>query len=223
MTALQSRLEAIKAEIPEGVKLVAVSKFHPATLIKEAYDCGQRDFGESRAQELLLKKDALPADIRWHFIGHLQKNKVKAILPFVYLIHSVDTYQLLAEIDRQAEKVGKVVPVLLELHVAEEDTKSGFTPEELMQMLEDGDWKSLHKVRISGLMCMATNTDDSERIHEDFRKALTVFNEVKERYFKADEAFAIRSWGMSGDWKEAVEEGADMVRIGTAIFGEREY
>lgn len=223
MTTLQRRLEAIRAEIPEGVRLVAVSKFHPAPLIREAYDCGQRDFGESRAQELLLKKELLPQDVRWHFIGHLQKNKVKAIVPFVCLIHSVDSYALLEEIDRQAQKVGRKIDVLLELHVAQENTKSGFSPDELLQVLEQGEWRKLQGVRIKGLMCMATNTDDKLRIRSDFAKALSVFNEVKGKYFENDDAFEIKSWGMSGDWKEAVEEGSDMVRIGTAIFGEREY
>lgn len=223
MTTLQSRLEAIRAEIPEGVRLVAVSKFHPAPLIREAYDCGQRDFGESRAQELLLKKELLPQDVRWHFIGHLQKNKVKAIVPFVYLIHSVDSYALLKEIDRQAQKIDRKIDVLLELHVAQESSKSGFAPDELLQVFEQGEWRKLQGVRIKGLMCMATNTDDKLRISSDFAKALSVFNEVKGEYFENDDAFEIKSWGMSGDWKEAVEEGSDMVRIGTAIFGEREY
>lgn len=223
MTSLQNRLTELYGKLPDEVTLVAVSKFHPAELIKEAYDCGQRDFGESRAQELLEKKVQLPEDIRWHFIGHLQKNKVKSIVPFIHLIHSVDSLPLLTEIDKQANKAGRVIPVLLELHVAEEATKSGFAPNELMQMLESGIWKSMHNVKISGLMCMATNTDDIERICSDFDKALSVYDDVKKRFFNGNPDFCIKSWGMSHDWTEAISHGSTMVRIGTYIFGQREY
>lgn len=223
MTPLQNRLTELYGKLPDEVTLVAVSKFHPAELIREAYDCGQRDFGESRAQELLEKKGQLPGDIRWHFIGHLQKNKVKSIVPFVHLIHSVDSLPLLAEIDKQANKAGRVIPVLLELHVAEETTKSGFAPNELMQMFESGTWKSMHNVKISGLMCMATNTDDIERICSDFDEALSVYDDVKKRFFNDNPDFFIKSWGMSHDWTEAISHGSSMVRIGTYIFGQREY
>ncbi len=222
MSTLSSRLEAIRATLPEsGVSLVAVSKFHPAEAIAEAYAAGQRIFGESRAQEVREKHAQLPKDIEWHFIGHLQPNKVKYIAHFVSLIHAVDSLKLLREIDRQAARCGRVIPCLLQLHVAQEETKFGFTPEECLSLLDDGEWRTLKHVQICGLMCMASNVDDEVQIRNEFRRANTLFAEIKERHFAADESFRIRSWGMSDDYSLAIAEGSTMVRIGSKIFGER--
>lgn len=216
-------LQSVKSTIKPGVELVAVSKFHPASLIKEAYDEGQRVFGESRAQELQAKHELLPKDIEWHFIGHLQANKVKYIAPYVSLIHAVDSMKLLREIDKQAAKCGRVIPCLLELHLAQEDTKYGLTMEQCRALLEEGEWRQLEHVQIAGLMCMASNTDDREQVRAEFHRAWEFFKECKYRYFSDDEHFCQRSWGMSHDYDLAMEEGATLVRIGTAIFGDREY
>jgi len=216
-------LKEVRATIPAGVELVAVSKFHPAELIAEAYAEGQRVFGESRVQELVAKHEALPGDISWHFIGHLQPNKVKYIAPFISLIHAVDSLKLLREIDKQASRCGRRIDCLLELHIAQETTKYGFTPSECGALLSDGEWRSLQHVRIVGLMCMASNTDDAAQVQAEFHTALEYFSEVKARFFADEPSFACRSWGMSHDYPLALAEGATMVRIGTAIFGEREY
>lgn len=216
-------LRAVKDTIAPGVELVAVSKYHPAALIQEAYAQGQRIFGESRVQELQAKQQMLPADIEWHFIGHLQTNKVKYIAPYVSLIHAVDSMKLLREIDRQAEKNHRVIPCLLELHVAREETKYGLTPEECTALLEAGEWRELKHVSIAGLMCMASNTDDKAQIRREFHSAHSLFLELKSRFFPADPSFRQCSWGMSSDYRIAMEEGATLVRIGSAIFGEREY
>lgn len=217
------RLEQIKATIKPDVDLVAVSKFHPAELIQEAYDQGQRIFGESRAQELQGKYEALPKDIEWHFIGHLQVNKVKYIAPFISLIHAVDSFKLLTEINKQAAKHDRVIPCLLELHLAQEATKYGLTPDACTALLEEGEWKKLDHVQIAGIMCMASNVDNPTQIHQEFHTAWNYFNEIKQRFFANDPNFCKRSWGMSHDYPIAMEEGANLVRIGTAIFGEREY
>lgn len=214
-------LQEIKATIRPGVELVAVSKFHPAEAIREAYGLGQRIFGESRVQELQAKHDVLPPDIEWHFIGHLQPNKVKYIAPYISLIHAVDSYKLLCEINKQALKAGRVIPCLLELHIAQEDTKYGLTPAECIQLLETSGWRELKGVQISGLMCMASNTGDLEQVRREFRQARLFFDEVKSRFFPRSPHFRHRSWGMSHDYRIAMEEGATLVRIGTAIFGER--
>lgn len=216
-------LQEVKATIPAGVELVAVSKFHPAAAIQEAYDQGQRIFGESRAQELQAKHAALPADIEWHFIGHLQPNKVKYIAPYISLIHAVDSYKLLCEINKQAVKCGRVIPCLLELHIAQEATKYGLTPEACTELLETTGWRDLPGVRIDGLMCMASNTDDEAQVRSEFHRARTYFDEVKARFFADAPHFCQRSWGMSHDYRLAIAEGATLVRIGTAIFGERVY
>ena len=216
-------LQAVKEQMRPGVALVAVSKFHPAPLIKEAYRQGQRIFGESRVQELQAKHEALPADIEWHFIGHLQPNKVKYIAPYISLIHAVDSERLLSEIEKQGAKYQRVIPCLLELHLAEEETKYGFTPEACSEMLERGAWRELKHVQIAGLMCMATQTDDEAQVRREFHTALTLWQEYKQKYFAHDDAFKHRSWGMSHDYHIAMDEGATLVRIGTAIFGEREY
>lgn len=216
-------LNEVRATVKQGVELVAVSKFHPAALIKEAYDQGQRIFGESRVQELQAKHEALPADIQWHFIGHLQPNKVKYIAPYISLIHAVDSYKLLAEINKQAAKHDRVIPCLLELHIAQEESKYGFTPEACTALLEDGAWRALKNVQIAGLMCMASNTSDMAQVRSEFHQARVYFDELKQRFFADDPHFCERSWGMSHDYDVAMDEGATLVRVGTAIFGEREY
>lgn len=216
-------LNEVRATVKQGVELVAVSKFHPAALIKEAYDQGQRIFGESRVQELQAKHEALPADIQWHFIGHLQPNKVKYIAPYISLIHAVDSYKLLAEINKQAAKHDRVIPCLLELHIAQEESKYGFTPEACTALLEDGAWRALKNVQIAGLMCMASNTPDMVQVRSEFHQARVYFDELKQRFFADDPYFCERSWGMSHDYGVAMDEGATLVRVGTAIFGEREY
>lgn len=216
-------LNEVRATVKQGVELVAVSKFHPAALIKEAYDQGQRIFGESRVQELQTKHEALPADIQWHFIGHLQPNKVKYIAPYISLIHAVDSYKLLAEINKQAAKHDRVIPCLLELHIAQEESKYGFTPEVCTALLEDGAWRALKNVQIAGLMCMASNTPDMVQVRSEFHQARVYFDELKQRFFADDPHFCERSWGMSHDYDVAMDEGATLVRVGTAIFGEREY
>ena len=216
-------LNEVRATVKQGVELVAVSKFHPAVLIKEAYDQGQRIFGESRVQELQAKHEALPADIQWHFIGHLQPNKVKYIAPYISLIHAVDSYKLLAEINKQAAKHDRVIPCLLELHIAQEESKYGFTPEACTALLEDGAWRALKNVQIAGLMCMASNTPDMVQVRSEFHQASVYFDELKQRFFADDPHFCERSWGMSHDYDVAMDEGATLVRVGTAIFGEREY
>lgn len=216
-------LNEVRATVKQGVELVAVSKFHPAALIKEAYDQGQRIFGESRVQELQAKHEALPADIQWHFVGHLQPNKVKYIAPYISLIHAVDSYKLLAEINKQAAKHDRVIPCLLELHIAQEESKYGFTPEACTALLEDGAWRALKNVQIAGLMCMASNTPDMVQVRSEFHQARVYFDELKQRFFADDPHFCERSWGMSHDYDVAMDEGATLVRVGTAIFGEREY
>lgn len=216
-------LNEVRATVKQGVELVVVSKFHPAALIKEAYDQGQRIFGESRVQELQTKHEVLPADIQWHFIGHLQPNKVKYIAPYISLIHAVDSYKLLAEINKQAAKHDRVIPCLLELHIAQEESKYGFTPEACTALLEDGAWRALKNVQIAGLMCMASNTPDMVQVRSEFHQARVYFDELKQRFFADDPHFCERSWGMSHDYDVAMDEGATLVRVGTAIFGEREY
>ena len=218
-----ANLRAVKATLPEGVKLVAVSKFHPAEYIEAAYSAGQRVFGESHEQELSKKYEVLPKDIEWHFIGHLQTNKVKYIAPYISMIDAVDSMKLLKEINKQAAKHDRVVNVLLELHIAEEATKYGFTLDACREMLDGGEWRSLEHVKICGLMMMASNVDDEAQIKQEFDTGAKFFDEVKEKYFAGDDSFCERSWGMSGDYEIAVQCRSTMVRIGTAIFGERVY
>jgi pyridoxal phosphate enzyme (YggS family) len=220
---LSEKINNIQKTLPAGVRLVAVSKYHPASLIQEAYDAGQRIFGESHVQELVAKHDALPKDIEWHFIGHLQTNKVKYIAPFVSLIHAVDSERLLIEIDKQAKRCGRTIPVLLLVHVAKETTKFGFTPDELINFMENGDWRQYTNIRFSGIMCMATNTDDEALIASEFEQAKTLFHRIKEKYFSDSDTFNECSWGMSGDYPIAIEHGSTLIRIGSMIFGERTY
>ena len=203
--------------------LVAVSKFHPNEYIEAAYAEGQRVFGESHEQELSKKYDTLPKDIQWHFIGHLQTNKVKYIAPYISMVDAVDSLKLLKEINKQAAKHGRVIDVLLELHIAQEATKYGLTIDACRQLLDDGEWRNLNNVRICGLMMMASNTDDENRIRSEFMQAADFFDEVKAKYFADSAAFCQRSWGMSHDYKIAVECRSTMVRVGTTIFGPRVY
>ena len=220
---VKGNLNDVLSTLPEGVRLVAVSKFHPAEYIEEAYREGQRIFGESHEQELSRKVKELPGDIQWHFIGHLQTNKVKYIAPYISMIDAVDSLKLLKEIQKQAEKNNRVVDVLLELHIAEEDTKYGLTPDACRQLLNDGEWRGMKNVRICGLMMMASNVDDEEQIREEFMTARRFFDEVKRKYFADADYFRERSWGMSDDYPIAVECGSTMVRVGTRIFGPRVY
>ena len=223
---IAAEIQRITDALPAGVRLVAVSKYHPSDAIREAYAAGQRLFGESHAQELQQKHAEL-ADLEcleWHFIGHLQTNKVKYIAPYVNLIHAVDSGRLLVEIDRQAAKAGRTVRCLLQLHVAAEETKFGFTPDEALTFLDRGDWRSLEHVQLSGVMAMASHTDDTCRIREDFRRARAFFDRALRDYFSAvPQQFAELSMGMTDDWHIAVDEGSTLIRIGTQIFGERQY
>ena len=221
--SVAANLKRIREEIPAGVRLVAVSKFHPVEALKEAYDAGQRLFGESRVQELLAKEPQLPADIRWHFIGHLQTNKVRQIIGKTALIESVDSEKLVSLIDRESLKAGVVTDVLMQVHVAREETKFGFWPEELLQWFADRKFEDLKAVRLRGVMGMASNTDDLDRVRADFRAIADVYRRIKDDLSLALTDFNLLSMGMSGDWPIAVEEGADLIRIGTAIFGLREY
>lgn len=223
MYDVRGNIRKVLADIPEGVSLCAVSKYHPKEYIEEAYAEGQRIFGESVVQELRQKQPLLPSDIEWHFIGHLQTNKVKYIAPYISLIQSVDSIRLLKEIDRQAEKNNRTIRVLLELHVAEEETKSGLTPDEAMAMLEEGEWRVLSHVEICGIMTMASYTDDEEQIHREFARAHDFFEQAKKKYFATQPSFSIRSYGMSGDYPIALSEGSSLVRVGTTIFGPRVY
>lgn len=221
---IAEHLHEVLATLPEGVRLVAVSKFHPVEALQEAYDAGQRVFGESHVQELVAKEAVLPKDIEWHFIGHLQTNKVKYLAPFVSLIHAVDSLKLLKEIDRQAERCDReFIRCLLQLHVAQEETKFGFSPDELRLLLREGAWRELRHVKLAGLMCMATNTDDEQQIAGEFALAKSLFDECKAAYFPGDDDFCELSMGMSGDYPLAVQQGSTLVRVGSMIFGERDY
>lgn len=220
---IQANIQEVLSTLPEGVRLVAVSKFHPNEAIEEAYAAGQRIFGESHVQEMTRKHDTLPADIEWHFIGHLQTNKVKYMAPYVAMIHAVDSYRLLAEIDRQAAKAGRTIPCLLQIHIAQEETKFGFTFDECRQMLQEGEWRSLANVRIAGLMGMASNVDDDEQIKQEFCSLSNFFREVKREFFADTEGFKEISMGMSHDYPLAIQAGSTLVRVGSKIFGERIY
>lgn len=210
-------------ELPANVRLVAVSKFHPVEKLMEAYSAGQRIFGESRVQELVQKAQEMPADVQWHFIGHLQTNKVRALLPHVSLIHSVDSERLLDCIDKEAERIGRTVEVLLQIHVAQEEAKFGFTLHEITQLANSGKLTAMSHVRVVGVMAMATNTDDDAEIRREFAEAHHVFYTLKDGCFFGDEHFCELSMGMSDDYRLAIAEGSTMVRIGTTIFGAREY
>lgn len=220
---IQENLHRIKGQLPGGVTLVAVSKFHPKEELLEAYEAGQRVFGESHEQELAAKHEQLPDDIQWHFIGHLQTNKVKYIAPYVAMIEAVDSLRLLREIEKQATRHNRVIPVLLELHIAQEATKYGLTLDDCRALLAGGEWRSMTHVSIQGLMMMASFVDDEAQIRREFLTARAFFDEVKRDFFADDDRFRIRSWGMSDDYHIAVQCGSTMVRVGTSIFGPRVY
>ncbi len=220
---VKGNLHTVLDRLPQGVRLVAISKYHPNEYIEAAYAEGQRVFGESHEQELKQKHESLPKDIVWHFIGHLQTNKVKYIAPYINMVEAVDSLKLLKEIDKQAAKCGRVIDVLLELHIAEESTKYGLTLDDCRQLLADGEWREMKHVRICGLMMMASFTDDREQIRREFTTAADFFDEVKAQYFADAPWFCERSWGMSDDYDIAVTCRSTMVRIGTSIFGPRVY
>ena len=220
---VKTNLHEVIDHLPQGVRLVAISKYHPNEYIEAAYAEGQRVFGESHEQELRQKHQTLPADIEWHFIGHLQTNKVKYIAPYVSMIEAVDSLKLLREINKQAEKCGRVIKVLLELHIAEEATKYGLTLDACRELLAGGEWREMNNVKICGLMMMASFVEDQEQIRREMTIAHDFFDEVKSAYFADDEAFCERSWGMSDDYPIALETGTTMIRVGTKIFGPRVY
>jgi len=219
----QSNIQSIRTHSPSHVRLVCVSKFNPNESILEAYETGERIFGESKVQELCGKYETLPKDIVWHFIGHLQTNKIRYIVPFVSLIHGVDSYKLLTEIDKQAAKAGKTVHCLLQVHIAQEETKFGFSPDELLEMFEAGAWKQLNNIQICGLMGMATYTVNKDQIRREFNGLKTLFDQVKQQYFSNEPSFCELSMGMSDDYLIAIEEGSTLVRVGSSIFGHRNY
>ena len=220
---IKENLNRIKAGLPAGVRLVAVSKTHPVEMLQEAYDAGQRVFGENKVQEMNVKSQALPSDIEWHFIGHVQRNKIHIMAPYVSVIQGVDTFEKLAEIDRQAARFNRHITCLLQLHIAQEETKFGFSADECTAMLEQGDWKNLKNITIGGVMGMASNTDDEAQVRAEFSRLHDIFESYKEKYFKESPDFNTISDGMSGDYKLAIECGSNMVRIGSSIFGERNY
>lgn len=212
---IKENLFAIKSQLPEQVTLIAVSKTKPASDIMEAYEAGQRDFGENYVQELSDKHAQLPNDIRWHFIGHLQSNKVKYIAPFVYLIHGVDSFKLLKEINKEALKNNRVIKCLLQLHIATEETKFGLDPEEAESLLKNGELNQLKGIEIAGFMAMASNTENKEQIRKEFNRVKTLAQKFPE--------LKVLSYGMSSDFQLAIKEGSNHVRIGSSIFGERQY
>ena len=221
--SITQNIQRLTAQLPQGVKLVAVSKFHPIERLQEAYDAGQRIFGENRAQELAAKAPQLPSDIEGPFIGHLQRNKVRMIIPWTSIIQSIDSTQLLQLVNKEAARINRHVNVLLQLHVAKEQTKSGFTLDEIFEAAEDGAFRDLSNVTICGVMAMATFTDDMEQVASEFELVRNTFLTLRDKYFSHNDAFKEISMGMSDDWRIAVEHGATLVRIGTNIFGQREY
>jgi pyridoxal phosphate enzyme (YggS family) len=221
MSGIKDNITSLKKEIPANVKLVAVSKTRSVSDIMEAYNSGQRYFGENRVQEILNKKDLLPSDIEWHLIGHLQTNKVKAVVPFINMIQSVDSYKLLTVINSESQKINRVVDCLLQIHIAEEETKFGFSVNEVTDVLESGEFNSLKNVRICGLMGMATFTDNTIQVSKEFNYLADTFKSLKTRFFGNSPFFKEISMGMSGDYKLAINAGSTIVRIGSLIFGER--
>ena len=213
--SIKENLLKLKGSIPAGVTLVAVSKTKPNELILEAYESGQRDFGENYVQELVEKQKELPADIHWHFIGHLQTNKVKQIIPFAHLIHGVDSVKLLKEINKESAKIGKVTSCLLQIYIADEETKFGLDEQECRALLKSEEFSQLKNIKLEGFMGMASNTDDEEKISSEFRKIVALRNEFPQ--------YKVLSFGMSGDYQLAIKEGSTMIRVGSLIFGERNY
>ncbi len=222
MTDIASNILRLINEMPSDVNLVAVSKTKTADEILKAYNTGHRIFGENRVQELIEKKERLPEDIEWHFVGHLQSNKVKYIVPFVKMIESVDTYKLLRIINKEASKAGRVIDCLLQFFIAKEETKFGFNMAEVKKMTESEEFSNLNHVRLCGVMGMATFTDDHEQVRQEFKCLYGYFNELKNKYFHDQSSFREISMGMSGDYRIAIDEGSTMIRIGSIIFGERD-
>ena len=218
---ISENLNKIRSQLSDDVTLVAVSKTKPNEAILEAYETGQRIFGENKVQELVEKSDALPKDIQWHLIGHLQRNKVKYIAPFVSLIHAVDSPRLLKEINKQAAKNNRTIDCLLQFHIADEETKFGLDQSEALELLKSEEFRNMQNIRICGVMGMATFTDDENQVRLEFKKLNQIFKELKASQFSGSEEFEIISMGMSGDWKIAVEEGSTMIRVGSSIFGVR--
>jgi len=221
--SIAENIDLVKSNLSAQVQLIAVSKTKPANLLMEAYAHGQRAFGENKVQELVWKFGELPKDIEWHFIGHMQTNKVKNIVPFVHLIHGVDSFKLLKTIDAEAKKVNRIIPCLLQFHIAEEETKFGLSLNEATDILNSEEFKLLKHAQLSGVMGMATYTDDENQIHKEFAALKAIFDQLKSNYFADKPEFREISMGMSGDYLIAVEEGSTMVRIGSTIFGERSY
>ncbi|HEY0744968.1 MAG TPA: YggS family pyridoxal phosphate-dependent enzyme [Chryseosolibacter sp.] len=221
--SIKNRLSAFKELLPAHCELIAVSKTHPVEAVREAYDAGQRKFGENKVQELVPKAEALPRDIEWHMIGHLQSNKVKYIAPFIHLIHSVDSFKLLEEIDKQAKKANRIIACLLQVHIAREETKFGFSEQEILELIKSGSFTTLANVQIQGLMGMATLTDNKEQIRSEFQNLRSLSDKLKRMTLPANVAMKELSMGMSSDYREAIEQGSTFIRVGTAIFGNRDY
>lgn len=217
------RFEQVQQYIPDNVRLIAVTKTHPVDVIQASYDYGHRHFGENKVQELLAKKELLPSDIVWHMIGHLQSNKVKQIASFVGLIHGVDSFKLLQTIDKEGKKNQRIIPCLLQVHIAEESTKFGFSPLELKELLLSKQMDEFKNVEIRGLMGMATFTEDKGQVRREFKMLKSLFTEIKQNWYSKVPHFNEISMGMSDDYQIAIEEGATMVRVGSALFGERDY
>lgn len=221
--SVQSNLQLIKQSLPSHVRLVAISKTHPADIVMEAYNAGQRVFGENKVQEMVSKYEVMPKDIDWHLVGHLQTNKVKYIAGFVKLIHSVDSLKLLSVINKEAEKVERVIDCLLQVYIASEETKFGLSTDELEDILQSSEYQQMKNIRVVGLMGMASFTDNAEIVKVEFRSLSETFKRIKESYFRAVPSFKELSMGMSSDYQIAIEEGSTMVRIGSNIFGNRNY
>ena len=217
------KYDEIRASLPAGVRLVAVSKFKPAEDISALYQHGQRVFGENHAQEMKAKHEILPQDIEWHFIGHLQTYKVKYIAPYVSMIHSIDSFDLLKEVNKHAAKHNRVIPCLLQFHIASEETKFGFSQAECEEMLQSADFQELKNVKIHGVMGMATFTDDQEQVRREFHHLHQIFDELKTHFFSQNPDFKELSMGMTEDYPIAIQEGSTLIRIGSAIFGPRNY
>ncbi|HHN47838.1 MAG TPA: YggS family pyridoxal phosphate-dependent enzyme [Bacteroidales bacterium] len=219
--SISENIRQLQKEIPSHVKIIAISKTHAPEQILEVYRTGHRLFGENRAQELIDKQPLLPEDIQWHFVGHLQTNKVKYIAPYVSLIHSIDSLKLLKEVNKQAQKNKRIIDCLLQFHIAQEESKYGLSRDKAAGLLGSEDYKKMHNIRIAGVMGMATFTDDMNRVRKEFQTLKSYFDFLKTNFFADDRGFSEISMGMTGDYKVAIEEGSTMVRIGTAIFGER--
>lgn len=220
---IAEQISRLHQELPEGVSLLAISKYQPIEALQEAYDAGQRMFGENHIQEMAAKAAALPKDIAWHFTGHVQTNKIKYMAPFVSLIHAVDSFRLLREINKHAAKHERCIDCLLQIHIAQEETKYGLSVDECRQLLANEPWRELQHIRITGLMAMGSNTDDLEQVRNEFRKIKQLFDELKSTYFVDEPSFCQLSEGMTDDYPIAIEEGSTIVRIGSMIFGERKH